>query len=537
MMPCFNYSFACPVDSSGDPHAALFQIETAEGSPLRFFFEHLVESLNYLRTRSVEDAFSPYREFDMTGLSGGGWTTQVYAAIDPSITTSIPVSGGVPLYLRRCLVPSPSCFNGYEGDAEQDYAPFFTMAGYLDLYAMGASGAGRRQVQVQIRHDGCCFGQEDYPLYSPIPGLSWDQAIRAYEGRLQDFLRSDRDEGWYRFEVDDTSAGQHVISPGTRTQVIFAELDGERRPFGASDDAAVYARGTDGMLWSGPSHWSPLPSSIVGTPAVVADKDVLLRDDSSNVVHLASVDGEWEVDTWPGSAASNPAAVRVGDRIDAVAVGTDARLWHWWSEGGDATTEPIDGDTEVAGTPALVATGNGQLDAFVRRSDDGIQHLHLQSDGKWVSERVGNAEYRGLPTAIVTDDGSLRMLARAADDRLWEARQQNEGGPWEISLVAGHATPPIISGSPSAFVASDPRQAFVVARTSSGAVRFDLDGDESDWSFETIAKPVGEPPQGTSAMTLSPVAVSNGLLARGAEGNVWFESALAGWSWNAGVVY
>lgn len=56
----------------------------------------------------------------MVGLSGGGWTTTDYSALDPRITLSLPVAGSLPLD-----VPI-----GRSGrDTEQYLAPFYDLAG------------------------------------------------------------------------------------------------------------------------------------------------------------------------------------------------------------------------------------------------------------------------------------------------------------------------------------------------------------------------------------------------------------------------
>ena len=111
--------------------------------PYRFFLEPVAVALNYLlRTRHFESCY-------MMGLSGGGWTTTLYAALDPRIRMSFPVAGSVPNYLRI----------GTEnlGDAEQDYLEFYKIANYLDLYVLGAVGPGRRQLQILNVYDDCCF--------------------------------------------------------------------------------------------------------------------------------------------------------------------------------------------------------------------------------------------------------------------------------------------------------------------------------------------------------------------------------------------
>jgi hypothetical protein len=91
----------------------------------------------------------------MIGLSGGGWTTTVYAAIDPRVTRSHPVAGSLPFSLRGA---APNVTSSV-GDREQrrDTLPgFYGAAAYLDLYVMAATGPGRRQLQILNRFDPCC---------------------------------------------------------------------------------------------------------------------------------------------------------------------------------------------------------------------------------------------------------------------------------------------------------------------------------------------------------------------------------------------
>src|SRR5438552_10254744 len=111
--------------------------------PFRFFLEPLVVAMNY-----VEDHYT-YESVYMTGLSGGGWTTTVYAALDSRVQRSYPVAGSAPNYLRV----------GYEGlgDAEQDEPGFYRIANYEELYVMGAHGENRAQLQILNRYDACCF--------------------------------------------------------------------------------------------------------------------------------------------------------------------------------------------------------------------------------------------------------------------------------------------------------------------------------------------------------------------------------------------
>src|SRR5688500_4714197 len=55
-----------PGDCTGG-HDAMFQMQTT-GSPMKYFLESTALSLNYVKSRSVSDAFPSYRAFHMIGL-------------------------------------------------------------------------------------------------------------------------------------------------------------------------------------------------------------------------------------------------------------------------------------------------------------------------------------------------------------------------------------------------------------------------------------------------------------------------------------
>src|SRR5262245_38215080 len=153
-------------------HDALFQqIKVNDGSVMKFFLEPVAVSLSYLKSRAATDDFPLYEDFSMIGLSGGGWTTTVYAAIDPTIKLSFPVAGTMPLCLRS---------GGSIGDTEQTLSSFYQIAGYPDLYVLGSHGTGRKQVQILNRRDDCCFGERQHR--GP---LSYDDAVRQYESQVR----------------------------------------------------------------------------------------------------------------------------------------------------------------------------------------------------------------------------------------------------------------------------------------------------------------------------------------------------------------
>jgi hypothetical protein len=142
--------------------------------PYRFFVEPIVVALNY-----VEDQYQ-YKRVFMTGFSGGGWTTTVYAALDERITGSFPVAGSIPNYLRV----------GHEGlgDCEQDDSGFYRIANYKELYVMGAYGHNRMQGQILNRYDACCFY-----------GTRQSNWVDEVQGSLQTL-----GQGKYEFYLDET---------------------------------------------------------------------------------------------------------------------------------------------------------------------------------------------------------------------------------------------------------------------------------------------------------------------------------------------
>jgi hypothetical protein len=200
-----------PGDCTG-AHEAIFELKPF-GSPIKYFLEPTAISLNYLKNpeRARADHFPTYHAFHMVGLSGGGWTTTVYAAIDPTIRCSFSVAGTIPLYLRA---------GGSIGDREQFEPSFYRLAGYPDLYVLGAHGHRRKQVQILVRQDDCCFGAAQHD--SKAAGLPYAEAMRQYETRVREALKK-IGNGSFRLEIDET-APSHMISHSTIEDVLIREL-------------------------------------------------------------------------------------------------------------------------------------------------------------------------------------------------------------------------------------------------------------------------------------------------------------------------
>jgi hypothetical protein len=128
----------------------------------------------------------------MQGLSGGGWTTTLAAALDVRITNSYPTAGSLPLYTT---VTHPE--NGFR-DWEQ-LLPGLTQARYLDLYIMGSCGSGRRQKQILHINDNVGFSFEDFSTGYDYSGIIAANAARL--GGDYDLFWADKDTHVFHTDI------------------------------------------------------------------------------------------------------------------------------------------------------------------------------------------------------------------------------------------------------------------------------------------------------------------------------------------------
>ena len=174
-------------------HNTFHFIENKNFSPMKFFVHPITLSLNY-----VENQFA-YDSINMIGISGGGWTTTLYAAIDDRISKSFSIAGSLPISLR---MESKDI-----GDYEQTHSEFYTIANYLELYVMGSYGENRKQMHIFNKFDPCCFSGD----------LS-----KNYEDIIKDRLII-LGKGQFDIEIDESNT-KHSISKNALAK-IFAELE------------------------------------------------------------------------------------------------------------------------------------------------------------------------------------------------------------------------------------------------------------------------------------------------------------------------
>ncbi len=132
-------------------HNHLKFLEVFNEKPIRFFMEPINVSLNYI------DESHNYKSIHMVGISGGGWTTVVYSAIDPRISTSYSVAGSYPLFMQ-------SSFKTLS-DYEVVIPEFYQIANYLELYIMASYGEDRKFIQIFNEFDRCCWSGDGFKIY------------------------------------------------------------------------------------------------------------------------------------------------------------------------------------------------------------------------------------------------------------------------------------------------------------------------------------------------------------------------------------
>jgi hypothetical protein len=192
---------------TGDPHVTMFaSLHPSAGSVWKYFIEPVVASVNYLLAQGDPSAPPVYSEIDMLGLSGGGWTTVITAAVDPRIRTSVHVAGSEPL----------DFWNEVQNDDEQTLPGLYAVAGYRDLYVLGASGAGRRQLQVLNRDDSCCF----FPGWMGVAADGWDAAVNGYATAIGSRLAALGDLGSFQLKIDDTAVSHQISRQALSTMIL-----------------------------------------------------------------------------------------------------------------------------------------------------------------------------------------------------------------------------------------------------------------------------------------------------------------------------
>ena len=135
-------------------HEQLNLLKTNGFNPMRLFIDPIQINLTFLHKEYA------FQQYSMIGISGGGWTTVIYSAIDERISDSFSVAGSMPFYLR---------VNDRDiGDYEQTNTDLYQNVNYLEFYVLSGYGEGRKHIQIFNKNDPCCFSGNGYETYEFI---------------------------------------------------------------------------------------------------------------------------------------------------------------------------------------------------------------------------------------------------------------------------------------------------------------------------------------------------------------------------------
>lgn len=175
-------------------HNSFFFIETDSFSPIKFFMHPIAATINYL-----EQEYN-YETIAMVGISGGGWTSTVYAAVDPRIDRIYPVASATPLYLQT------NAFKSSIGDYEEINPELYKVASYLDIFILGSVGENRKHLKIINQYDSCCHNGIGHMTYKEI-----------VEGKV-----SDVGEGKFEIFLDQSHNGHKISEEAMK--VILKDL-------------------------------------------------------------------------------------------------------------------------------------------------------------------------------------------------------------------------------------------------------------------------------------------------------------------------
>lgn len=174
-------------------HNQFYLLDSPQFSSIKFFVEPIAVLLNYM------DKEFKFKSYNMLGLSGGGWTTIVYSAIDDRISQSYSVAGMYPAYLQQLVNIA---------EYERNGAGLYNAANAIELFVLSAYGEERKTMQIFNKYD---------------PSLRCGEFYKTYEDSVK-LKIAQFGKGTFDIYLDDTH-NEHKISAHALT-VILKNMEG-----------------------------------------------------------------------------------------------------------------------------------------------------------------------------------------------------------------------------------------------------------------------------------------------------------------------
>jgi hypothetical protein len=140
-----NSSITAEQSEHHSVYATFHDAENPHLDPLSLFLNGPYHIIEYLAPN--------YSTIIALGVSGGGWSVNLIAAMMPEITGSISVAGSVPMMMRD--------YHRNKGDWEQTESEIYRSIDYWHLYFLSMYGKTNREIRpthlIYNRYDRCCF--------------------------------------------------------------------------------------------------------------------------------------------------------------------------------------------------------------------------------------------------------------------------------------------------------------------------------------------------------------------------------------------
>lgn len=231
-------------------------------------------------------------------------------------------------------------------------------------------------------------------------------------------------------------------------------------PDASASSDEIFVRGLDNAAWEVPfnpaagtfSGSTSLGGVITADPGAVANGtriDLLVRGSDNQMYHKIFNGTTWSA--WSvlgGVLTTGPdASLRAGTpgHVDAWVGGTDAQLYHMWSDDGGNTWTPWQALGGIlTSDPRAVSWSSTRVDVFVRGTDNALWHKFWDISIGWSNwEQLGGI-LTSAPDVASCTVGHLDVFVRGTDNGIWNKSWNGSawsawtplGGVWTSSVSA-----------------------------------------------------------------------------------------------------